>query len=149
MTSNIGSHLIQQQISEINETNREQILSETSNQVFELMKNNLPPEFLNRIDNIVMFNPLSKSEISEIVKIQFNAVKNIVEKQGIKINISEKAINWLTNNGYEPQFGARPIKRLIQKEILNDLAKSLLSGTIEKESEILIDACICSFLFCL
>ena len=140
MTSNIGSHLIQQQISEINETNREQILSETSNQVFELMKNNLPPEFLNRIDNIVMFNPLSKSEISEIVKIQFNAVKNIVEKQGIKINISEKAINWLTNNGYEPQFGARPIKRLIQKEILNDLAKSLLSGTIEKESEILIDA---------
>ncbi|MEA3451395.1 MAG: AAA family ATPase, partial [Bacteroidota bacterium] len=140
MTSNIGSHLIQKQISEITDSNRGQILSETAEQVSELMKSSLPPEFLNRIDDIVMFNPLNKSEISEIVKIQFNTVKNIVEKQRIKISISKKAVDWLTENGYEPQFGARPIKRLIQKEILNDLAKSILSGTIEREKEIIIDS---------
>ena len=140
MTSNIGSQLIQEQLKNLTDSNRQKILDDTSLEVYEMIKRTLPPEFLNRIDDIIMFKPLSKAEISEIVKLQFYNVKKNVEKQGIKIDITDKAIEWLAINGYEPQFGARPIKRLIQREILNDLAKSILSGTVEKEKEIIIDS---------
>ncbi len=140
MTSNIGSQLIQEQLSNLTDSNRQKILDETSLEVYEMIKRTLPPEFLNRIDDIIMFKPLSKAEISQIVKLQFNSVQKTVEKQGIKMQITDKAIDWLAENGYEPQFGARPIKRLIQREILNDLAKNILSGNVDKQKEIIVDS---------
>ncbi len=139
MTSNIGSHLIQEKLSQLTDENRDKILNETAEEVYELMKKTLPPEFLNRIDDIIMFKPLSKQEIKEIVKIQFNNIKKIVAEQGIELDITESAIEWLAENGYEPQFGARPIKRLLQRYVLNELAKSMLKGEVEKGKKITID----------
>ena len=140
MTSNIGSHLIQEKLKDLNEQNRQKILDETAEQVLSLMKGTLPPEFLNRIDDIIVFKPLSKAEVRQIVNLQFVKIKNMLEKQGISIDITDAALDWLAENGYEPQFGARPIKRLLQREVMNDLAKSILAGTIEKGKNIIIDA---------
>ncbi len=140
MTSNIGSHLIQEKLKQLTDENRKKILDETTEEVLTLMKGSLPPEFLNRIDDIIVFKPLSKAEVKEIVKLQFGKIQKMLQKQGIAISITENALEWLAENGYEPQFGARPIKRLLQREVMNDLAKSILGGTIEKGKEIIVDA---------
>ncbi len=139
MTSNIGSHLIQENFAQVNEENAEEIQAKTKNQVFELLKNTIRPEFLNRIDEIIMFKPLSREELREIVEIQFRNVQKNIQDQGIFIDASSAALDWLGELGYDPQFGARPLKRVIQKRILNELSKELLAGKIEKNSNIYID----------
>ena len=139
MTSNIGSQLIQENFSQMNETNREEVMAKTKNQVFDLLKSTLRPEFLNRIDEIIMFSPLSRHEIRQIVELQFNQLQFTLKDQGITLNAAEQALDWLSELGYDPQFGARPLKRVIQKRILNELSKEILSGKIEKDANIKLD----------
>lgn len=139
MTSNIGAHLIQENFESINDKNREEIIAKTRNVVYEQLKKTIRPEFLNRIDEVIMFNPLSRNEIEQIVKIHFNEVVKMLSKNDIKVSVSDKAIEWLAQLGYDPQFGARPLKRVMQRKILNELSKEILAGKINKENEIKID----------
>jgi ATP-dependent Clp protease ATP-binding subunit ClpB len=139
MTSNIGSHLIQENLAQLNETNREKLLELTRNEVFELLKNTLRPEFLNRVDELIMFAPLTKAEIRDIVRLQFNQVVQKLAENEVKISITDEAVNLIVEQGYDPQFGARPIKRIIQKNILNELSRKILEGTIKRDQEVLID----------
>jgi len=138
MTSNIGAHLIQESFDGMNEDNRENVLSTTKNKVFELLKKSIRPEFLNRIDEVIMFNPLTREEVAEIVKLQFKGVQKLLLENDIKVDITEEAIEWLAQLGFDPQFGARPLKRVIQKKILNELSKEIIGGKINKEDSILI-----------
>ena len=138
MTSNMGSHIIQEKFEDSND-----IYSATEAariEVLGLLKKTIRPEFLNRIDDIIMFTPLNKADIREIVRLQLAMLKKMVDKQHITIDATEEAINYLAAKGYDPQYGARPIKRLIQKEVLNSLSKELLSGRIKPESIVLIDS---------
>ena len=139
MTTNIGSQLIQENFERLTEENEDQIVEKTKQEVFELLKRSVRPEFLNRIDETIMFRPLSRADIRKIVQIQFNLVKKRMEESGIRLEISDKAIDYLANAGYDPQFGARPLKRVIQREILNQLSKEILAGTINKDAIIGID----------
>ncbi len=139
MTSNIGSHIIQEKLKRITEDNREEIINTTRMQVFDLLKKTIRPEFLNRIDEIIMFKPLTKGEIKNIVKLQFEHVKRMLAQNDIKISITDKAIDHIAEMGYDPQFGARPIKRIMQRNILNELSKMILAGKVIKDSEINID----------
>jgi ATP-dependent Clp protease ATP-binding subunit ClpB len=139
MTSNVGSHIIQQKMNEMNNQNREQVLEDTRLQVFQLLKQTIRPEFLNRVDEIIMFTPLSQEEIRQVVELQLSHVKHMLDKNQIKIGFTEAAINWLAQVGYDPQFGARPIKRVIQREVLNQLSKEILAGKVNKETGIEID----------
>ncbi len=139
MTSNIGSHIIQESFENINTGNKEDIIEDTKNMVFELLKKSIRPEFLNRIDETIMFTPLTKEDIIEIVKIQFEGIKKILSQREFNIEISENAINWIGQKGYNPQFGARPVKRIIQKHVLNELSKQILANTVNKQHPIKID----------
>lgn len=139
MTSNIGSHLIQDNFSKMTENNENQIVENTRNEVFELLKKTIRPEFLNRIDEVIMFKPLSRKEIHGIVKLQFEQVRKMLNKNGIELKISDKAVNLLAEMGYDPQFGARPLKRVIQREVLNELSKMILAGKVNVEKPIQID----------
>ncbi len=139
MTSNLGSHLIQEAFEELNENNREQIEERANNDVMNLLRQTIRPEFLNRIDETIMFHPLLKKEIKGIIKIQLNHLKNLVANNGIHLEFSDYALDYLAENGYDPQFGARPLKRLIQKEIVNQLSKKILLGTIDKSKIVLVD----------
>ncbi len=139
MTSNIGSHLIQENLEKITSENREHILNQTKEQVFELLKKSIKPEFLNRIDEIIMFQPLTQEEIRKIVELQLQKVQQMLEKTNIKLTATKKAIDYIANIGFDPQFGARPIKRVIQKEILNELSKMLISEKVNKETTIIVD----------
>lgn len=147
MTSNIGSHLIQENFESLNEGNREEIIAKTRNAVFELLKSSIRPEFLNRIDEIIMFTPLTREEIGEIVKLQFQGLQKQLEEMGISLDASEEALDWLAQLGYDPLFGARPLKRVIQKRVLNELSKELLAGKIEKDSHITLDTFDNKFVF--
>jgi ATP-dependent Clp protease ATP-binding subunit ClpB len=139
MTSNIGSHLIQESFENITDTNQEEIIASAKNKVFELLKKTIRPEFLNRIDDIIMFQPLSRENVEEIVKLQFIGVQELLKEQGFKINATPEAIDWLAQLGYDPQFGARPVKRLFQRKVLNELSKQILAGKIEQDKPILLD----------
>jgi ATP-dependent Clp protease ATP-binding subunit ClpB len=139
MTSNIGSHLIQENLALMNHDNNDQILTNTRKQVFDLLKKSIRPEFLNRVDEIIMFSPLSVDEIREIVGLQFRSVQKMLQPANIVISISDSAIDWLANQGFDPQYGARPLKRLIQKEILNELSKKILTNQINPKKEILVN----------
>ena len=139
MTSNVGSHFIQENIKKMNEKNRDVILEDTKEQVIGLLKQSIRPEFINRIDEIVMFTPLNENEIKEIVKLQFGMIKSMLETQNIHIEITNEAIDWISTIGYDPQFGARPVKRIIQKHILNELSKQILANSIDKNKTIQID----------
>jgi ATP-dependent Clp protease ATP-binding subunit ClpB len=139
MTSNIGSHLIQENLEKITSENREHILNQTKEQVFELLKKSIKPEFLNRIDEIIMFQPLTPEEIRKIVELQLRKVEQMLEKNNIKLTATKKAIDYVANVGFDPQFGARPIKRVIQKDILNELSKMLLAEKIKKDTTIVVD----------
>ncbi len=138
MTSNIGSHIIQQRLSEMNDKNRDEVLGKTKNEVLALMKQTIRPEFLNRIDDIIMFTPLSKKEIREIVLLQIAMVCKMVQSQ-VQLKVSDAAVDWLANAGYDSQLGARPVKRLIQKSILNELSKMILKGSIHTDAAIVVD----------
>lgn len=139
MTSNIGSHIINENFSHLTESNRHDLVEKTEKEVFELMKQTIRPEFLNRIDDIVMFTPLTFNEVREIVSLQINGVKKMMEENGMKIELSDKALDFLANEGFDPQFGARPIKRAIQRNLINELSKQILSGSVNKESPIKVD----------
>jgi ATP-dependent Clp protease ATP-binding subunit ClpB len=147
MTSNIGSNLIQENFQDFEESDKEVVIAKTKNQLFELLRQTIRPEFLNRIDEIIMFTPLSRDEISEIVKLQFKHVQQSLAEMGITIEASEEALDWLAQLGYDPQFGARPLKRVIQKKILNELSKQILSGKIDKDSKIKLDMFDNQFVF--
>ena len=139
MTSNLGAHIIQERFENFNMSKRMQIVEETKKEVLALLKQSIKPEFLNRIDEFVMFTPLNIDEVQQIVKLQLSNLKLMLLKKDIVFNITDAAIKHLANLGYEPQFGARPIKRVIQREILNELSKQILSDKILTDSVITID----------
>jgi ATP-dependent Clp protease ATP-binding subunit ClpB len=139
MTSNIGSHLIQENMEHVTEKNREEVYDRTREQVFELLKKTLRPEFLNRIDEIIMFRPLSKDEIQEVVGLQISVLQRMLEKNDIRFRATKKAVQFIATQGFDPQFGARPIKRVLQKNLVNELSKMILEGTVNKEKEIVVD----------
>jgi ATP-dependent Clp protease ATP-binding subunit ClpB len=139
MTSNIGSHIIQENLENVNEKNRDEVYDSTRKQVFELLKKTIRPEFLNRIDEIIMFRPLTNDEIRTVVEIQLAIIQKMLEKSGIRIRATKKAIQFIATMGFDPQFGARPIKRVIQKTLLNELSKMILEGTVHKDAEIVVD----------
>jgi len=147
MTSNIGSNIIQDNFQDLDEDNHDEVVAKTKNDLFELLRKTIRPEFLNRIDEIIMFTPLSRDEISDIVKLQFKQLQNTLQEMGITIEASEEALDWLSQLGYDPQFGARPLKRVIQKKILNELSKQILAGKIDKDSKIKLDAFDNQFVF--
>ena len=138
MTSNIGSHIIQEKFENSNDIESATMASRT--EVLELLKRSVRPEFLNRIDDIIMFTPLNKEHITKIVRLQLDQLKRRVANQQITIDMTDDAVNFLAQKGFDPQYGARPIKRIIQKEVLNSLSKELLSGTIKADSIVLIDS---------
>ncbi|HQY18780.1 MAG TPA: ATP-dependent chaperone ClpB [Ferruginibacter sp.] len=140
MTSNMGSHIIQENFEKLNEKNKEEVVESTKAEVMELLRQSLRPELLNRIDEIIMFQPLMRNEIKGIILIQLEALKNLVAKNGINLQFSNYALDYLAEFGYDPQFGARPLKRLIQKEIVNPLSKKILGGDIDKTRPVLVDA---------
>jgi ATP-dependent Clp protease ATP-binding subunit ClpB len=139
MTSNLGSTIIQERFEDLNDKNREELISKTKQEVFDLLKQTIRPEFLNRIDEVIMFAPLTAREVKEIVMLQFKAIQAKLKEQHIEISASPYAIDWIAEKGYDPQFGARPVKRVIQKYILNELSKQILAGTVSKDTEIVLD----------
>ena len=147
MTSNMGSQLIRENFEKMMDANKSEVIEKTKNQVLDMLKANIRPEFLNRIDEIIMFTPLSKKEIQQIVELQINAVKRTLERNGIELNITDKAVDLLADEGYDPEFGARPVKRVIQREILNRLSKDILAGNVDKDRSITIDASGDQFIF--
>lgn len=140
MTSNLGSQYIQQQCANLSEANRDEVLDETRQKVMDMLKQTIRPEFLNRIDETIMFLPLTKQEIAEVVRLQMRSVGRMLAEQGFKIDVSDEAISLLADLGYDPEFGARPVKRAIQRYVLNDLSKKILAEEVNRDKPILIDA---------
>jgi ATP-dependent Clp protease ATP-binding subunit ClpB len=139
MTSNIGSQIIRERFSHLTEVNRSKVIENLRSELFELLKQSIRPEFLNRIDEIIMFTPLTRKEIHDIVRLQFALVAERLKKSGYETTITEEAINWIAEEGYDPQFGARPVKRVMQRFLLNDLSKDILAGKISSNHPIVID----------
>ena len=140
MTSNLGSQYIQQQFEHLNDTNREEVIDKAKVTVMDMLKKTIRPEFLNRIDETIMFLPLTKEQIGDVVRLQLERVKDMLEPQGIELQWTDPAINYLSDVGYDPEFGARPVKRAIQRYVLNDLSKSLLAGTVNRDKPVIIDS---------
>ena len=140
MTSNLGSKYIQQQFETINDQNRQQVIEDTKSHVMEMLKKTIRPEFLNRIDETIMFLPLTKKQIGGVVELQLNRVKKMLEPQGFNLQWTPQAVDFLADVGYDPEFGARPVKRAIQKYVLNDLSKSLLAEKVNRDKPIIIDS---------
>jgi ATP-dependent Clp protease ATP-binding subunit ClpB len=138
MTSNTGSHIIQDKFENLNDDNRDMLMEEAKRDVFALLKKTIRPEFLNRIDETIMFTPLSKNEVNKIVKLQLNGLQKMLSAKNINVEFSDDAIEWLSERGFDPQFGARPIKRVIQKDVLNLLSKEILKGNISPNNKILV-----------
>jgi len=136
MTSNIGSHIIQEHLSMLTDENRDEKFAQAKNEVYELLHKTIRPEFLNRIDEIIMFTPLSREDVRHIVELQLRSVSNMLRQNGITLRFKPNAVDWLAQLGYDPQFGARPLKRVIQKKVLNELSKQILSGAINKDDVI-------------
>ena len=140
MTSNLGSQYIQQEFEKLNAQNRDTIISDTKQKVMEMLKKTIRPELLNRIDETIMFLPLTKQEIAQVVTLQMNAVKKMLEPQGFTLNVTDAAIQYLADAGFDPEFGARPVKRAIQRLVLNDRSKKILAEEVSREKPIVIDA---------
>ena len=139
MTSNMGSHIIQDNFENVTEDNKEEVVEKTKTEVMALLRQTIRPEFLNRIDEVIMFQPLMKKEIRGIIKMQLDSLKQLVAANGINLQFSDYVLDFLAENGYDPQFGARPLKRLIQKEIVNQLSKRILAADIDKARPVLVD----------
>ncbi len=139
MTSNMGSQIIQDNFENVTEKNRDEVVEMTKLEVINLLKQTIRPEFFNRIDEVIMFQPLLKSEIKGIIKIQLAELSSLVAKNGITLAFSDYAVDYLAENGFDPQYGARPLKRLIQKQIVNQLSKKILAGSIDKNHPVLVD----------
>ena len=140
MTSNLGSSYIQEQFEKLNDSNRESIIEETKEKIMEMLKKTIRPEFLNRIDETIMFTPLNKEEIEQIVKLQTASVATLLKESDITLEVTDNAVQFIAQAGFDPEFGARPIKRAIQRYLLNDLSKQLLAGAIDKSKPIKVDA---------
>jgi len=134
MTSNLGSEIIRDRMEKWSNHMPENEEEKLRKDIFMLLKKSLRPEFLNRVDEIVLFSPLGPEQIKEVVRIQLNVVRKLLAGHNIKIEFSEPAVEWLAEKGFDPQSGARPVKRLIQKEIVNELSKDLISGRIQRDS---------------
>jgi ATP-dependent Clp protease ATP-binding subunit ClpB len=147
MTSNIGSHLIQENFEDLGEVNRDSVIERTKMEVFGLLKKTIRPELLNRIDETIMFTPLTKNDIKAIVKIQLGGLAKLLTKNNITLSYTDEAVDYIAEIGYDPQFGARPVKRVLQKNILNELSKQLLAGTVQPESDIILDQFEGQFVF--
>ncbi|MBN1166854.1 MAG: ATP-dependent chaperone ClpB [Methanospirillaceae archaeon] len=139
MTSNIGSPIIQENLENVTDTNRDEVYDQTREQVFDLLKKTIRPEFLNRIDEVIMFSPLTMDEIETVVRLQLGYVQKMLLKNEVRFTATENAIRFIATLGFDPQFGARPIKRVIQKNLLNELSKMILEGIVRKEEEIVVD----------
>jgi ATP-dependent Clp protease ATP-binding subunit ClpB len=139
MTSNMGSQIIQANFEDVTEKNREDVMDKTKVEVMDLLKQTIRPEFLNRIDEVILFQPLLKTEIKGIIRIQLEGLRKMVANNGIDLQFSDYALDYLAENGFDPQFGARPLKRLIQKEIVNQLSKKILAGDVDKDHPVLVD----------
>ena len=139
MTSNLGSHIIQDNFDGVTEKNKEEVVDKTRVEVMNLLRQTIRPEFLNRVDEIILFQPLMKNEIRGIINIQLQQLKNLLMQNGVTLEFSDYAIDFLAEQGYDPQFGARPLKRLIQREIVNQLSKKILEGSIDKSKPVLVD----------
>ena len=140
MTSNLGSQYIQERFQNLNDGNRETTISDTRKNVMEMLKKTIRPEFLNRIDDIIMFLPLTKEQIAEVVTLQMKNVKRMLETQGFILEWTSDAISWIADKGYDPEFGARPVKRAIQDYVLNELSRKLLTEEVVREKPVMIDA---------
>ena len=139
MTSNLGSSYIQSQFEKINDQNHDQVVEETKAEVMNMLKKTIRPEFLNRIDETIMFQPLNKNEIEQIVRLQINGIKKMLEENGVTLQMSDQAVDFITTAGYDPEFGARPVKRAIQRYLLNDLSKKLLSQEVDRTKPIIVE----------
>lgn len=147
MTSNMGSHLIQENFEKLTEKNRDEVMAKTKVEVFELLKKSIRPEFLNRIDETIMFTPLNRDNVHRIVELQFNGIAKMLEENDIHLSATPEAIDWLAQLGFDPQFGARPVKRVMQKRVLNELSKQILAGKVQKEANIVLDVFNKEFVF--
>jgi ATP-dependent Clp protease ATP-binding subunit ClpB len=139
MTSNIGSHLIQEAFDGVREDELEEAANRAKVDVMALLRQTIRPEFLNRVDEIIMFQPLMKREIRNIIGIQLGYLQKLVSQSGIDLRFSDYAVDYLAENGFDPQFGARPLKRLIQKEIVNQLSRRILAGDIDRRHPVMVD----------
>ena len=139
MTSNMGSSLIRENFAMMTPSNREKLIDETKNSVLEMLKQTIRPEFINRIDEIIMFTPLNEKEIEEIVKLQVEGIKHMLHANGIKLDVTSAALHFLAEEGYDPEFGARPVKRVIHRLVLNQLSKDILAQKVDKDNPIIID----------
>ena len=140
MTSNLGSMYIQSQFEKMNAQNREEIIDETKNEVMNMLKKTIRPEFLNRIDETIMFLPLNKEQIQGIVKLQIKGIQRMLKENAVDLQLTDSAIDFLARVGYDPEFGARPVKRAVQRYLLNDLAKKMLSNDVDKSQTIYVEA---------
>ncbi|GAE85121.1 ClpB protein [Bacteroides reticulotermitis JCM 10512] len=140
MTSNMGSSYIQSQMERLNSSNKEQVIEETKREVMNLLKKTIRPEFLNRIDETIMFLPLTEAEIKQIVRLQIQGVQKMLAENGVKLEMTDAALDFLSQAGYDPEFGARPVKRAIQRYLLNDLSKKLLAQEVDRSQTITIDS---------
>jgi len=147
MTSNMGSSIIQERFEKLHEGNREEVMAKTKFEVFEMLKQSIRPEFLNRIDEVIMFSPLSREDVRKIVSMQFQKLAETLSQQDIFIEMSSEAIDWLAELGYDAVYGARPVKRILQKKITNELSKQLLSGKVQAGQRIIVDVFDKEFVF--
>jgi ATP-dependent Clp protease ATP-binding subunit ClpB len=139
MTTNIGSHFIQEKYAGLTDDNTQEVFQETQDKVFELLRQTFRPEFLNRIDETVMFRPLSKDDVRKIVDIQFRNVQKMLDENGIKLEATDQVLAHIAEIGFDPQYGARPLKRILQREVLNELSKEILAGKVHNDSIVGID----------
>ncbi len=139
MTSNLGSSYIQSQFERLNDRNRDTLVEETKQTVFSMLKKTIRPEFLNRIDETIMFLPLNKEEIKQVVTLQINNIRKMLADSGITLEMTDAAVQFITDTGYDPEFGARPVKRAIQRYLLNDLSKKLLAQEVDRTKPIVVE----------
>ncbi|MBO7325598.1 MAG: AAA family ATPase, partial [Bacteroidales bacterium] len=139
MTSNLGSDLIRENFENVKPENLDEVMEKTRMQVFELLKKTIRPEFLNRVDELIMFTPLNPTEIRQIVALQIDQIRRMLESNGVSLQITDKALDFIAEEGYHPEFGARPVKRVIQRFLLNELSRELLAGKIQSDKPVLVD----------
>ena len=140
MTSNLGSSYIQEQFEKINDGNRDIVIEDTKERIMEMLKKSIRPEFLNRIDETIMFTPLNEAEIEQIVRLQIESIKALLLENEVHLEVTDKAVGFISKAGFDPDFGARPIKRAIQRYLLNDLSKQMLAGAVDKQNPIKVDS---------
>jgi ATP-dependent Clp protease ATP-binding subunit ClpB len=139
MTSNLGSDLIRENFENVKPENLDEVMEKTRMQVFELLKKTIRPEFLNRVDELIMFTPLNPTEIRQIVALQIDQIRRMLESNGVSLQLTDNALDFIAEEGYHPEFGARPVKRVIQRFLLNELSRELLAGKIQSDKPVLVD----------